>query len=86
MTTKPPNGESDDQKKPSLRQKLHAATGDREAEAEALAEQSRGVDVDAAKTAVQKAHGDRQSSEATDSDNDIASPSDAEESAGERSP
>jgi hypothetical protein len=54
--------------------------------AEALAEQTRGVDVDVAKIAVQKAHGDRQNSEATDSDNDIASPSDAEESAKERAP
>lgn len=85
MTTKPSNGESDDQKDSSLRQKLHAATGDRDAEAEALAEHVPGVDVDAAKIAVQKAHGDRRSREAIGSDSDIASHADAEESAEEQS-
>lgn len=43
---------------PTLRQKLHAATGDREAEAKALADRADDVDEDAALDAVRKAHGD----------------------------
>lgn len=65
------DGEKDE---PTLRQKLHAATGDRDAEAEALAEEA-DVDVDDAKLAVQKAHGE--SVEGSDPDKDIATPADA---------
>lgn len=44
---------------PSLRQQLHAATGDRRKEAEALADRSGDdVDVDEAEVAVRRAHGD----------------------------
>ena len=44
---------------PSLRQVLHAATGDRKKEAEALADRSADeVDADDAQTAVRRAHGD----------------------------
>jgi hypothetical protein len=62
---------------PSLRQRLHAATGDRDAEAEVLADRA-GDDVgtEDAKVAVQKAHGE--SVEGTDPDHDIATVDDAE--------
>jgi hypothetical protein len=43
--------------RPDARQLLHAATGDRDAEARALAERA-DEDVDDAKTAVAEAHGD----------------------------
>ncbi len=50
---------SDEGGSPSLRQRLHAATGDRDAEAEALADEAGGdVDTDDAKVAVQQAHGE----------------------------
>lgn len=68
--------EGDD--RPSLRQRLHAATGDRDAEAEALADEADDdVSVEDAKIAVQLARGER-STEAPDLDHDIATPSDAE--------
>jgi hypothetical protein len=45
--------------KPSLAQRLHAATGDRDAEAEALRKRAGDeVDHDDAKIAVQRAHGE----------------------------
>ena len=66
-----------DQDEPTLRQKLHAATGDRDAEAEALADRADDVDVDDAKVAVQKAHGE--SIEGTDPDADVATVDDARE-------
>jgi len=59
----------------SLRQVLHAATGDRDAEAGALAGETPGVDVDDAKVAVQKAHGE--SVEGSIPGHDLASPEDA---------
>lgn len=71
--------ESDD---PSLRQKLHAATGDRDAEAEALADRAGDdVDVDDAKVAVNRAHGE--SVEEVETDDALASPQDAERAAEE---
>jgi len=72
------NGEKDE---PTLRQKLHAATGDRDAEAEALADRADDVDVDDAKVAVQKAHGE--SVEGVDPDTDMATVDDAREVAEE---
>jgi len=67
---------------PSLRQRLHAATGDREAEAEALADRAGDdVDVEAAKVAVNRAHG--HAPEDVDTDSELASPDDAEEAAEE---
>ncbi|MCD9623645.1 hypothetical protein [Rhabdothermincola salaria] len=68
------DGEHDE---PTLRQKLHAATGDRDAEAEAVADRADDVDVDDAKVAVQKAHGE--SVEGTDPDGDMATVEDARE-------
>ena len=68
------DGEKDE---PTLRQKLHAATGDRDAEAEALADRADDVDVDDAKVAVQKAHGE--SVEGTKPGGDVATVDDARE-------
>ena len=61
---------------PSVRQLLHAATGDREAEAKALADRSDDeVGEDEAKVAVERAHGDVHGEPS--SDRDVASPDDA---------
>jgi hypothetical protein len=68
-----------------LRQAVHAATGDRDAEAEALADRAGDdVDADAAKVAVQRAHGDRPDPDATPSKSDLADPDDAEQAAEEQ--
>ena len=68
-------GSEEDQ--PSIRQLLHAATGDRDAEAKALADRA-GEEVSEAdaKLAVQRAQGDK--SDVPKPDGDIASPDDAE--------
>ena len=51
--------ESTHDERPSLRQALHSATGDRDAEAEALADRAAPeVDEEDAKLAVRRAHGD----------------------------
>jgi hypothetical protein len=78
MPTDSPTGAGDRPDKPTLRQLLHAATGDRDAEAEALADRT-GDDTDEeeAEIAVRRAHGDI----AGDDDPttpDVASPADAE--------
>ena len=67
-----------DDDNPSLRQRLHAATGDREAEAAALADRA-GDDVeeDAAEIAVKRAHGDMPGGEVSNSD--LASAGEARE-------
>jgi len=66
---------------PSLRQRLHSATGDRDAEAQALADRSgEDVDVDDAKVAVQKAHGE--SIEPPNPERDMATVKDAQDEAG----
>jgi hypothetical protein len=73
-----PDDQSDDSDKPSLRQKLAWATGDRDAEAEALADRSpEGVTVDDAKLAVKRAHGDL-GVEQPETESEIATPADAE--------
>lgn len=59
-----------------LRQLLHAATGDRDAEAEALADQSE-VSTDDARAAVRRVHGDV-SEDGVPSERDVATPEDAE--------
>jgi hypothetical protein len=70
---------------PSLRQRLHSATGDRNAEADALAERA-GDDVDEgdAEVAVKRAHGDIPGGERSNSD--LASPEEAREVHDEREP
>ena len=71
-----------DDDSPSLRQRLHAATGDREREAEALADRSPDdVSVEDAKVAVTRAHGE--SVEDVERDSELASPADAERAADE---
>jgi len=82
------------QDSPSLRQQLHAATGDRQKEAEALADRSSDdVDVDEAEVAVRRAHGDVDQDRDRDPrlravESHLASPDDAEhvhdEHAGDR--
>lgn len=68
---------------PSLRQKLHWATGDRDAEAKAVADRApEDVSEDDAKVAVNRAHGD--SPDATSTDSGLATAEDAEEVASER--
>lgn len=75
-------GTDDDQ--PSLRQLLHAATGDRDAEAKALADRaSEDISEDDAKLAVERAHGDMSGEPKPESD--IASPADAESAREDRS-
>ena len=69
---------------PSLRQRLHAATGDRDREAEALADRAPDeVTEDDAKVAVNRAHG--HAPEDVQTDSELASPEDAERVAEERS-
>jgi hypothetical protein len=72
-----PHDESESSDKPSVRQKLAWATGDRDAEAEALVDRSPDdVTVDDAKLAVKRAHGDL-GVEQPETESDIASPADA---------
>ena len=64
--------------KPTIRQLIHWATGDRDAEAKALADAAEGpVSRDEAKRAVQAAHGDIPSDKAPD-DSEVAKPADLE--------
>jgi len=66
----------DPQDDPSLRQLLHAATGDRDAEAKALADRADGtVSEEDAKVAVRRAEGDVRGEPSPD--HDVASPDDA---------
>jgi hypothetical protein len=62
--------------KPSARQLLHAATGDRDAEAKALADRSGSeISEQDAKVAVERAHGDVHDERAPE--HDVAAPDDA---------
>ena len=71
---------------PTLRQQLHAATGDRKAEAKALADRlPEGVDADDAKEAVRRAHGEADGERPFgDTGSDIASPRELRAVADER--
>ena len=75
MTDAPSDDSSDD--RPSLRQALHSATGDRDAEAKAVADRTDGATEGDARIAVQRAHGDL-GVDATPPDRDLATPADAE--------
>ena len=82
------DGDKDDDK-PSLRQKLNWATGDRDREAEALADSSPpGVSKHDARVAVARAHGDDGVAEdevdEPAPEDEIATPSDAEKVKEER--
>ncbi len=59
----------------SIRQLLHAATGDRDAEAEALADEDAAVGPDDARDAVRRVHGDL-GTDAAPVDHDVATPED----------
>lgn len=75
-----PSGDADDSGGPSVRQLLHWATGDREAEGKALAEDADVPEADAER-AVRRAHGDLGVDEddtTVDHDDDLATPADAE--------
>ena len=63
--------------RPTTRQLLHAATGDRDAEAQELAERT-GEDVDAARRAVREAH---QDVSGEPDHGDLATPSDVHDAA-----
>ena len=77
-------GTGTDDDSPSLRQRLHAATGDREREAEALADRAPDeVTEEDAKVAVNRAHG--HAPEDVQTDSELASPEDAEHVVEERS-
>jgi hypothetical protein len=77
-TSEHDNPTSDRQDSPSLRQRLHAATGDRDAEAKALADRSPDdVTEHDARVAVNRAHGE--SVEHVRTDSELASPDDAED-------
>ncbi len=79
----PDRGPDEDQ--PTIRQLLHAATGDRDAEAKALADRAGGDVSEAdAKLAVQRAQGDR--SDVPKPGSDIASPDDADAAREDRAP
>ena len=78
MPTDADRRQDDAADKPTLRQRLHSATGDRDAEAKALADRAgETITEGEAKTAVQRAHGDLGVDEPT-TESDIASPADAE--------
>lgn len=72
--------------KPSLRQRLHAATGDRDAEAEAVADRADDeVSEEDAKVAVQRARGERGIGTEPEPENELVTVEDAEAVADERS-
>lgn len=73
---------ADGEDEPSLRQKLHWATGDRDAEAKAVADRAPDdVTEEDAKVAVNRAHGD--SPEDVPTDGSLATTDDAERAAGD---
>jgi len=77
----------DTEDKPSLRQRLHAATGDRDAEAEAVADRAadEGEDVSErdAKIAVQRARGERGIGTEPEPEHELVTVDDVEEVADE---
>ena len=74
---------NDHEDRPTARQILHAATGDRDAEAEALADREPEVSEEDARIAVQRAHGEA-GANAPQTETDIAHPEDARQVRHER--
>jgi hypothetical protein len=65
--------------KPGLRQRLHWATDDRDAEAKALADRAgEDVDEEAARVAVGRAHGEVRDGQETETEDDLATVDDAQ--------
>lgn len=78
--------QSTDKDKPGLRQRLHWATDDREAEAKALADRAGDeVDEDAAHLAVSRAHGEVRDGKEPEKEDDLATADDAKAAARETS-
>ena len=72
---------------PSLRQRLHWATDDRDAEAQALADRAGDeVDEEAARLAVSRAHGEVRDGVEPEKEDDLATPDDAKTAAGDTDP
>jgi hypothetical protein len=68
--------------KPGLRQRLHWATDDRDAEAKALSDRAgEAVDEDAARLAVDRAHGEVRDGKEPEKEDDLATADDAKEAA-----
>ena len=68
--------------KPGLRQRLHWATDDRDAEAKALADRAGdAVDEEAARLAVSRAHGEVRDGKEPDKEDDLATVDDAKAAA-----
>jgi hypothetical protein len=73
--------------KPGLRQRLHWATDDRDAEAKALSDRAgQEVDEDAARLAVGRAHGEVRDGKEPQKEDDLATADDAKEAAQDVSP
>jgi hypothetical protein len=74
--------DENDKDKPGLRQRLHWATDDRDAEAKALADRAGDeVDEDAARLAVSRAHGEVRDGKEPEKDDDLATADDAKTAA-----
>jgi hypothetical protein len=74
--------ESKSDDKPDLRQRLHWATDDREAEAKALADRAgEEVDEEDALAAVKRAHGELRDGKKPEDDDDLATVADAKDEA-----
>ena len=84
MPEERPTHESHDKRSLRLRQRLHQATGDRDAEAEALADRTGDVSEEDALLAVHRAEGDLGPDEPAEK-SDFATPEDAEAAKEDRS-
>jgi hypothetical protein len=72
---------------PSIRQRLHWATDDRDAEAKALADRAgEEVDENAARLAVGRAHGELRDGKEPEKEDDLATVNDAKEAADDVAP
>ncbi len=77
-----PSTDENDQDKPGLRQRLHWATDDRDAEAKALADRTGdAVDEEAARLAVGRAHGEVRDGKEPEKEDDLATADDAKAAA-----
>ena len=78
MAKKDDQSTADTDDKPGLRQRLHWATDDRDAEAKALADRAGDeVDEESARLAVSRAHGEVRDGNEPEKDDDLATAEDA---------